>query len=496
MYIYEAETIKQIDQQAADQGFSLFALMENAGRNIFEAMQAYLDDTDTILILAGTGNNGGDGMVLARYLHDAGFAVQLAFPLGEPKTSIAQAHLAYVKKTGVEVNATNEIASQATVLVDALLGVGVEPPLRKNAAEIVTWANQQDARRFAIDLPTGVAANHGVVPSAAQSGPGIAFSAEITFALHGAKPSAYLLPSAAFYGALVSVPIGLQQTSTMRESTEQDVQRTLPKRNPAGHKGAFGMSLLYAGTDSMPGSAVLAATGAIRSGTGKLMMGTTSIVASILAGVVPEATYMLDGLQTLNQTGNLPEKVSAIGIGPGLDDTAAIDQALGHILQSDLPVVVDAGALYTNRDWSRKATTVLTPHPGEFSTLTGETIPAIQQNRIALASRFAKEHDVILILKGKQTVIAFPDGAVRINPTGNTGLAKGGSGDVLTGMLTSFLSYDTNVYAAVQNAVYVHGLCANIWAETKSESSMTASDFQTLLPEAFHRLENNADTKV
>src|SRR5699024_10548119 len=230
---------------------------------------------------------------------------------------------------------------------------------------------------------------------------------------------------------------------------EQDVQNTLLKRKSASHKGAFGMSLLYAGTDSMPGSAVLAATGAIRSGTGKLMMATTSMVASILAGAVPEATYMLDGLQTLNQTGEIPEKVSAIGIGPGLDDTAAIDQALGHILQSDLPVVVDAGALYTNRDWSREASTVLTPHPGEFSVLTGESIAFIQQNRITLSSRFAKENDVILVLKGKYTVIAFPDGAIRINPTGNTGLAKGGSGDVLTGMLTSFLSYDTNAYAAV-----------------------------------------------
>jgi len=495
MYIYEAEAIKQIDQQAAVQGFSLFALMENAGRNIFEAMRPYIDHTDTILILAGTGNNGGDGIVLARYLHGEGFQVQLTFPLGEPKTSTAKEHLAYAKTTGVKVRAADNLIDHSTVSVDALLGVGVEPPLRKNAAEIVEWANQQRTRRFAIDLPTGVAANHGDVPTGEES-KNLAFSAEITFALHGAKPSAYLLPSSAFFGKLVAVPIGLQQTGTMRELTEQDVQRTLPKRKSAGHKGAFGMSLLYAGTDSMPGSAVLAATGAIRSGTGKLMMGTTSKVTSILTAVIPEATYMLDGLQTLHQTGEIPEKVSAIGIGPGLDDTAAIDKALGHILKSDLPVVVDAGALYTNRDWSRKAPTVLTPHPGEFSTLTGESIAVIQQNRIALSSRFAKENDVILDLKGKYTVIAFPDGAIRINPTGNTGLAKGGSGDVLTGMLTSFLNYDENVYAAVQNAVYIHGLCANIWAETKPERSMTASDFQTLLPEAFNRLENNSDKKM
>src|SRR5699024_3461864 len=154
---------------------------------------------------------------------------------------------------------------------------------------------------------------------------------------------------------------------------------------------------------------------------------------SILATHVPEATYLPDGLETLTTTGELPEKVSAIGIGPGLDDTTIIDQALEKTLRSDLPVVIDAGALYVNRDWSRNASTLLTPHPCEFSVLTDKSIADIQQNRITLSSRFATENNVILILKGKDTVIAFPNGEVRVNPTGNNGLAKGGSGDVLTG---------------------------------------------------------------
>lgn len=493
MHIYEADAIKKIDQQAVDRGFSLFSLMENAGRNIFEAMREYLNKSDSILILAGTGNNGGDGIVLARYLAAEAFDVQLTFPLGEPKSPTAKTHLEYAKKEGIHVQTEEYSSERVTILIDALLGVGVEPPLRKNAADIVKWANQLPARRFAIDLPTGVAANHGAVSPINSSADSLAFSAEITFTLHGAKPSAYLLPSASFYGKLIPVPIGLKQTSSMRVLTQQDVQDSLPKRESAGHKGAFGMSLLFAGTDAMPGSAILAAIGAIRSGTGKLMIGTTPLVTSILAAHVPEATYLPGGLDTLKTTGKLPKKVSAIGIGPGLDDTASINQALEKILQSDLPVVIDAGALYVNRDWSRNAPTILTPHPGEFSVLIGKSIADIQQNRITLSSRFATENDVILILKGKDTVIAFPDGTVRINPTGNNGLAKGGSGDVLTGMLTSFLSYDKNVYSAVENAVYIHGLCADIWAETKSTRSMTASDFQTLLPEAFDRLESEVE---
>lgn len=493
MHIYEAKAIKKIDQQAVDQGFSLFTLMENAGRNIFEAMRRYVKKTDSILILAGTGNNGGDGVVLARYLAAEAFDVQLAFPLGDPKSPTAKSHLEYAKAEGIHVQTEEHFSERATILIDALLGIGVEPPLRKNAADVVKWANQQTAQRFALDLPTGVAANHGAVSSHDSSFYNQAFVAEITFTLHGAKPSAYLLPASSYYGKLVSVPIGLKQTSTMRVLTRQDVRDSLPPREAAGHKGAFGMSLLYAGTDAMPGSAVLAAIGAIRSGTGKLMIGTTPLVTSILAAHVPEATYLPDGLETLTTTGELPEKVSAIGIGPGLDDTAIIDQALEKILRSDLPVVIDAGALYVNRDWSRNAPTILTPHPGEFSVLTGKSITDIQQNRITLSSRFATENNVILILKGKDTVIAFPNGEVRINPTGNNGLAKGGSGDVLTGMLTSFLSYDENIHSAVENAVYIHGLCADMWAETKSTRSMAASDFQTLLPEAFYRLESEVE---
>src|SRR5699024_3297501 len=157
-----------------------------------------------------------------------------------------------------------------------------------------------------------------------------------------------------------------------------DVQDSLPPREAAGHKGAFGMSLLYAGTDAMPGSAVLAAIGAIRSGTGKLMIGTTPLVTSILATHVPEATYLPDGLETLTTTGELHKKVSASVIGTGLDDTTIIEQALEKILRSDLPVVTDAGALHVNRDWSRNAPTILTPHPGEFSNLTGKSNTYIQ----------------------------------------------------------------------------------------------------------------------
>ena len=164
-------------------------------------------------------------------------------------------------------------------------------------------------------------------------------------------------------------------------------------------------------------------------------------------------------------------------------------KAVEQLLQTEIPLVVDAGALLHRKSWQRKAPLVLTPHPGEFSRLTGMPIKEIQANRIAVAREFAQKHQLILVLKGQHTVIAFPNGHVLINPTGNSGLAKGGSGDVLTGIVLSMLSYYESAEAAIVNAVYIHGLCAEKWAEENSEAGMAASDFQQLLPQVLKELE-------
>lgn len=488
MYIYTAEDIRDIDGQAENQGFSLFSLMENAGRHVAEELTRFIGEDTHILILSGRGNNGGDGIVIARYLKQAGYQVTLHLPLGEPKTETAQAHLDYYRKQGFDTSETLPGIHKSAVIIDSLLGVGSHPPLRQDVADIVSWANEQSATRYAIDIPTGVSADHGVVKAGPSKNAGTVFEADVTFALHGAKPSVYLLPSSHYYGQVINVEIGLKQNSTIKQTTEKDVHVSFQKRNAASHKGSFGTTLLFAGSDDMPGSALLTAIGAIRSGTGKLVMGTTTFAASVIAARIPEATYIMDGINSFNEKKNLPPKTSVIGIGPGLEDTYTIKRVLDQLIQTDIPLVVDAGALLENYCWQRKSPTVLTPHPGEFSRLTGMTVEEIQANRLKVARDFAKKHDVILVLKGQYTVIAFPNGDVNINPTGNSGLAKGGSGDVLTGMITSMLSYYDDVNAAVTNAVYLHGLCADIWAETNSEATLTASDFHSLLPKVFRRL--------
>lgn len=279
----------------------------------------------------------------------------------------------------------------------------------------------------------------------------------------------------------------LQIKSGVQVTSEKMVRGTLPVRESSGHKGTFGTSLLVAGSDEMPGSAALVAIGAIRSGTGRLVIATSERALPIVSAHVPEATFITDGVRRISE-GDIPP-IDAVGIGPGLIEGTKTKQALEQLFQLGVPVVVDAGALEERTNWRAQGPVIITPHPGEFSRMTGYTIAEIEDNREEFARSFAMRHEVTVVLKGKHTVISFPSGETFINPTGNTSLAKGGSGDVLTGMLTSFLATHKQLEYAVINAVYIHGLCASLWAEKHSEATMTASDFATLLPVVLKRLE-------
>lgn len=482
MYVYSEEEIRQIDETAEKRGFSLFALMENAGRNVAEKIIPLLNRHDRIAILAGTGNNGGDGIVIARYLQLASFNVSLFFPLGLPKTDVAKQHLRYYRNENWKVTDWCEWGTY-DVIIDALIGVGTKLPLRNKVVEVLSSCNEQDALKIAVDLPTGTVANRGDVDERCV------FEADYTFSLHGYKPSAFMLPAKRFYGNVTAVSIGLKQTSAIKMITEEEVKESLPDRDENAHKGTYGTSLLVAGSDEMPGSALLATLGAIHCGTGKLLVATTERTADLIAQTVPEAIFMHDGMKRLIH-GEWDEKVRAVGIGPGLIDRDAIDELYEMLRDIPVPLVVDAGALYVRDNWERKGPTIITPHPGEMSRLTGESVPNIESNRIEIAKTFAEENDVIVVLKGANSVVAFPNGKVAINKTGNSGLAKGGSGDVLTGMIVSMLTTHETVSTAVKNAVYIHGLVANEWSKQYSETSMVASHFRTLLPRIFYLLEN------
>lgn len=464
LYIYHGTQIKEIDAQAEKNGLDNATLMENAGRSLFEAVKNRVQQQNRILILAGRGNNGGDGIVLARYLKQHGYNVELTFPIGPCASTVAQRHLLYYQNCGFEIS---DISGTYDVIVDALFGVGIRLPLSDEVTTLLEWANDQQAYRVAVDLPTGVQSDDGEVQTV--------FRADVTLSLHGFKPSAFTEGSTDYYGEKHALPIGLAQTSKWRIWTKDDVKETFLQREAGANKGTFGTGLLIAGCDEMPGSAMLASLGAMRAGIGKLTVATTPFASSIIAARVPECTYSHDGLKKLSE-GHLLDGFQAVAIGPGLEDEEKMEKALHTLWSSDLPIILDAGALKKRSYPKRKGAIIVTPHPKEFSLMTGKSVADIQKNRLELASNFAQENGVITVLKGRHTVIAFPDGELLVNTTGNVGLAKGGTGDTLTGMLLAFVSSYNNIKAAVANAVYLHGASADYYKKEKAMTTMLASD--------------------
>lgn len=472
MYIYKEAEIRQVDKEASLHGLTENALMETAGRSLFQKLLGIVTKKERILLLAGRGNNGGDAIVLARYLLQNGYNAELVFPFGLPKSKTAKEHFSYYKSLQFPYNEKVRINCQYDVIIDGLLGVGTKLPLSEQYLELLRFCNNEKALRIAIDMPTGVLADSGKTD--------YAFQADYTFSLHGFKPSAFLLPAAKYYGKKEVIDIGLVHRSKWRIWSKEDVQKTLGKRDRYSHKGTYGTGLLIAGSDDMPGSMLLAGMGALNLGIGKLIIGTTKFAASIACSNLPEATYWFDGLEKCAK-GEFPENIRACAIGPGIADKSLVEKAVDHLMVRNIPLILDAGALFERKYPKRTAPVVITPHPGEFAKILGISIDKVQQERITLASAYAQEHQIIVVLKGADTVIAYPDGSGVINLTGNSGLAKGGSGDALTGMILAFLSTEDNPYDAVANAVYLHGLCADELVKVQDERSISASQVATFI---------------
>ncbi|MBM7692736.1 NAD(P)H-hydrate epimerase [Peribacillus deserti] len=471
MYIYTAKEIKAADEAAAKQGLKGFALMESAGRELFRAAAKWMNKGQRVLVLSGRGNNGGDGIVLARYLKQNGYQCDLVFPIGQSESGISAEHLHYYQSCGYSIDV---LQGKYDVIVDALLGVGARIPLDDKMQELLQWANKEDSFRIAVDVPSGVLADQGEVDESA-------FKADRTFCIHGFKPSVFMENCAEYYGNPEVLDIGLPHTSKWKVWTKEDVKRTFPKRKPGSHKGTFGNGLIIAGTDEMPGAAILCSLAAKRSGIGKLTVAASRFVSGIIASRLPECVFLHDGLEKIAD-GQLPNKMTAVAIGPGLPSNETVDAAAAQMMKTDLPLIIDAGALIKRHYPKRDAPIILTPHPGEFQKMTEIPVADFQKNRIQIAVDFARENGVILVLKGRNTVIAFPDGEARINTAGNAGLAKGGSGDSLTGIMLAFVSSYKDVKAAVSNAVYFHAACADYWKETRAETTMLASDLNETMP--------------
>lgn len=453
--IYTAKEIKQIDQTASQNGMPEAVLMERAASAIVPKMQ--IDSSSTILVICGKGNNGGDGWVVARELAVKGHNVSVWSPLGESKSEAASTHATYAASFVhiIEQPITTD------VIIDALFGVGLSGPVSGKARDVIEWINEQSAEVLSIDIPSGIPSDH------AREFDGLAVQATHTYSLHGYKRTAFLNRTALYYGQLERIDIGLPHTSDWNVLTESDFDQSLLERDRFSHKTDYGHGILIGGSRHLLGAPFMAGRAALRSGIGLLNLSIPR-EASPLISTLPEAMY--------DQHTDLLEKTyDAIAIGPGMVEGESLDLIWQQVIRQSCPVIVDAGALSTKRLEAR-GPLILTPHPGEFSKLTGRSVEEIESDRFTIAAEFAIEHRVHLILKGTYTLIVAPDGTGAVNTVEASALAKGGSGDVLTGILLALWAREDRSWSPNEQAVLWHALAAKSISQTIHPASVLASD--------------------
>ncbi|TCT20382.1 NAD(P)H-hydrate epimerase [Melghiribacillus thermohalophilus] len=490
MRIVTASEMYEVDRFTMEEvGLEGKMLMENAGRAIAEGIMKEISKQDEILVLTGPGNNGGDGFVIARTLYLKGYRVRVYSLVPEEKIKgDALYHLNILQNVGVPFHRlqNGELAVRLEgmdVIIDAMLGIGTKGALRSPYAEIVDKANKcEQAMRFAVDIPTGLSSDEGVETE-------VAFKAHKTFTVQCPKESAFIEANAQYYGELEVVDIGLFTESLVNRPgkkvwLKEDVVRTFPVRERFSHKGSHGRGLIIGGAPNMPGAVMMAARAALRAGAGLVSIAASHHLISTIAPYVPEATYTDLNLKTLDI-----DSFHAAAVGMGLGRSEQSASLFEDILRlANIPIIIDADGLYhlkkmKNMLKEHTAPVVLTPHFKEAADLLDTTVSALKQNPFSLTRAFSTEYGVYFLLKGPYTIITTTDGDQYVVTTGNESLAKGGSGDVLSGILLGLLLQSHHITEALCNGRFIHGKTAEILTRhTHSRYDLLASDVIEGLP--------------
>ena len=513
MRLCSAAEMAAIDRQAIDGlGIPGVVLMENAGRGCSRLFDEHFpaEFPGPVLVVAGKGNNGGDGYVMARILADLGWQVSTVI-LAEEGDISGDAErmlqiLAALEQSVTYVNQPSQLKDlllfrKPRVVIDAILGTGLKSQVRGLLAEAIRLINGCGARIFSVDIPSGVDGSNGRIC-------GSAVQADLTVTFDHAKIGHGSLPGAACCGRLEVVDIGIPRSA--RPEFDSDVHlldaelagALLPERSVLGHKGKFGHLLVLAGSTGKTGAAALAGNAAVRSGCGLVTVATPAGVHDIIEVKLTEAmSWPLadrDGMLSLmarQQIEQLLYERQALAVGPGLGQSQELAELLRWLVASvAVPLVIDADGLNLLAGQldvlgkKTQANLVLTPHPGEMARLSGLTVKEIEANRFEVARDFAREHNLVLLLKGARTVIAGPDGRVMFNTSGNDGLASGGSGDVLTGLIGGLLAQGVDPFAAAALGAWLHGRAAELVAARQGTAGMAASDLPEYLPMARQEL--------
>lgn len=502
MKIVTSAEMREIDRITTERfGISSLELMEKAGSAVADFVQKEFSHVEKTLVVCGRGNNGGDGFVAARKLHEAGKQVTVALIANavdlKGDASVMFSRLPVEALQLATDGQLRDASWEADIIMDALLGTGARLPVEGLYAAAIQKMNDSGVPIVAVDIPSGADADQ-------DSSDGIVVNASAIVTFTALKPAHVFR----FY----SIPTAVRQIGTPEEAvnskqdlnliTASDCRAFLSPRKAESNKGMYGHVLVVAGSLGKAGAAAMAGMAALRAGAGLVTVATPKSVIGTVAGFAPElmteplpetdtGTVSVLAMEALRK---VVAGKSVLAIGPGLSrDRESAQFIRAMVDRSDIPVVLDADGLNAFEEHRQYVTgvrhaLVITPHPGEMARLTGLTVAQIQQERVATARDYAKEHQAFVVLKGHQTVIAEPQGRVWINNTGNPGMATGGTGDILTGMIAAMIAqHPQDIAHAVILAVYLHGLAGDVVRDEIGEASLVATDLLTALPEAFRR---------
>jgi len=510
MKIVSAAEMREIDRVTTERfDVPSLTLMENAGSGVADFVLQNFPDANRVNVVCGKGNNGGDGFVAARKLREAGrkvIVVLLANPnelRGDAAEMLKRMGFApEVASTSVEFVKARARLGEDDLLLDAILGTGFRPPVSGLYAEAIAAMNATETPIVAVDIPSGADAD--------AMGPQVGAVARADAVVTFTAPRPAHVFGDLTDGPTVAIPIGSPNgaiTSTLQLNliTAEEVARLIGPRPRDANKGSFGHVLVIGGSVGKAGAAAMAGMSALRTGAGLSTVATPKSVLATVAGFHPElmtepceeteaGTISLRALEYAH-IDNLVKGKTVLAVGPGISRDDETSEFVRTVVEKyPMSIVLDADGLNAFDGTADKLSgkgrgLVITPHPGEMARLTGLSIPEVQRDRIGVARSFAREHEVIVVLKGHRTLIAQPDGEVLVNTTGNPGMATGGTGDVLTGMVAGMLAQNPQkIIEAVTAAVHLHGLAGDIACETMGEQSLVATDLIEALPEAFQRV--------
>ena len=524
MKIVTAAEMRAIDHATSERfGVPSLTLMENAGSAVAEhALANYA--AQKIFVFCGKGNNGGDGFVAARLLHQKGKVVQVIV-LADPAELRGDAAVMFGKLpvAAIVVQSSDELHSDrvrlalaADLYLDAILGTGFKPPMSGLYADAIATLNASLTPVIAVDIPSGADADAMAPQQVPQTGTIARADSLVTFtAPRPAHVFSSLTTGATVVAGIGSPEEAIVSSLQLNVITARDFASLIEPRKAESNKGNYGHVLVVGGSLGKAGSVAMAGMAALRAGTGLATVATAKSVLATVAGFHPE--LMTEPLAETSEgtisaragdrLDELRKGKTVLAIGPGISqfpETSELVRALAS--KSDIPIVLDADGLNafhgrTDQLNGRGRVLVITPHPGEMARLCGCTIADVQKDRLGVARKFAREHDLIVVLKGHRTLVVQPDGEAWVNMTGNPGMSTGGTGDILTGMVAGFIAQSLiaektkDALLAVCAAVHLHGLAGDVMRETVGEHSMIATDLLTGLPEAFRRAQRAAGEK-